>query len=85
MTTTPQILAALRGGAATSVEIARRARLCRPNVSVALCRLSELGLVVRSGVDNDGRRGRPCVRWRLPPSESDGAATRETTKVREPA
>lgn len=65
MTKTGRIVAALRGGAVTSQEIADRVRSDRRNVSVALCRLAALGIIERAGVTNAQRIGRPYVRWRL--------------------
>lgn len=60
-----RILAAVASGADTSREIACLISLHRAAVSVALCRLADIGRVERAGVANEGRLGRPCVRWRL--------------------
>jgi predicted transcriptional regulator len=59
-----KIMLALHCGAHTSNEIARLVRLKRANISVALCRLADIGMVERAGVVNVGRMGRPCIRWR---------------------
>ncbi len=64
MNNTRKILRALHGGAKTSEEISRLACINRRNISVALCRLADRGVVERAGVVNAGRLGRPYVRWR---------------------
>jgi predicted transcriptional regulator len=52
-------------GADTSEEIADLIGSKRSVISVALCRLSDAGFIERAGVANDGRAGRPYVRWRV--------------------
>jgi predicted ArsR family transcriptional regulator len=65
MTKFMKILSVLRRGPTTSGEIAKAIGGDRRGVSVALCRLAELGLIERAGVVNDARVGRPYVRWKL--------------------
>jgi predicted ArsR family transcriptional regulator len=65
MTQTARILAALRSGAATSQQIAKRIGCERRNISVALCRLAAIGVIERAGLVNARRIGRPYVRWRV--------------------
>ena len=60
-----KILLALTAGADTSEEIACIIGTSRGVISVALCRLADEGVVERAGVANDGRLGRPYVRWRV--------------------
>jgi predicted transcriptional regulator len=60
-----KILLALTAGADTSEEIACIIGTQRSSISVALCRLADVGVVERAGVANDGRPGRPYVRWRV--------------------
>jgi predicted transcriptional regulator len=60
-----KILLALTGGADTSEEIACILGSPRGSISVALCRLADAGAIERVGVANDGRPGRPYVRWRV--------------------
>ena len=65
MTQISRIMRAIVTGAQTSSEIADEIGAHRRNVSVALHRLAESGLVERAGVVNVERIGRPHVRWRL--------------------
>jgi hypothetical protein len=65
MTMTAQILAAIRNGAETSGEIAQAVASRRGTISVALCRLADIGSVERAGSLCRGGLGRPYVRWRL--------------------
>jgi predicted transcriptional regulator len=60
-----RILRAILAGAQTSSEIASAIGAPRGNVSVALHRLADGGLIERAGVVNMDRIGRPHVRWRL--------------------
>jgi predicted transcriptional regulator len=60
-----QIMKAILAGAQTSSEIACAIGARRGNVSVALHRLADNGLIERAGVVNIDRIGRPHVRWRL--------------------
>jgi predicted transcriptional regulator len=60
-----KILLALTAGADTSEEIACIIGTKRGSISVALCRLADAGVVERAGVANDGRPGRPYVRWQV--------------------
>lgn len=65
MTQNGRIIRAILAGAQTSSEIACAIGACRGNVSVALHRLGDNGLIERGGVVNIERIGRPHVRWRL--------------------
>jgi predicted ArsR family transcriptional regulator len=60
-----KILLALGAGADTSKEIACVIGTKRGAISVALCRLADAGVIERMGVANEGRPGRPYVRWRV--------------------
>jgi predicted transcriptional regulator len=60
-----QIKKAILAGAQTSTEIASAIGACRANISVALHRLADFGLIERAGVVNVDQIGRPHVRWRL--------------------
>jgi predicted transcriptional regulator len=60
-----RIIRAILAGAQTSSEIACAIGAPRGNVSVALHRLADRGLIERAGVVNIDRIGRPYVRWRL--------------------
>jgi hypothetical protein len=60
-----QIMKAILAGAQTSTEIASAIGACRGNISVALHRLADVGLIERAGVVNIDQIGRPHVRWRL--------------------
>ena len=65
MTRCSQILAALRQGAVTSLEVAAIVPTTRPTISVLLCRLADRGLIERCGVARAQGAGRPFVKWRL--------------------
>ncbi len=65
LTKTARILAALRGGAATSQQIANRIGCDRRNISVALCRLAATGAIERAALVITRRIGRPYLRWRV--------------------
>ena len=60
-----KILLALMTGADTSGDIACLIGSKRGVISVALCRLADAGVVERAGVANEGRAGRPYLRWRI--------------------
>jgi predicted ArsR family transcriptional regulator len=71
-----RIMRAILAGAQTSSEIADAIGACRGNVSVALHRLADGGLIERAGVVNIDRIGRPHVRWRLRASMVAGGFVR---------
>lgn len=64
MTQVALILSAMRNGAHTSAQIAHSVGSCQKIISVALCRLADIGVVERFGSTSTGRVGRPYVRWR---------------------
>jgi hypothetical protein len=71
-----RIMRAILAGAQTSSEIADAIGACRGNVSVALHRLADRGLIERAGVVNIDRIGRPHVRWRMRAPMVAGASLR---------
>ena len=75
------ILSLLRGGAATSREIAERLGAERKRIAVALCYLADRGAIVRAGVANARRIGRPCVRWRLSHLRADVPAHNPVSRL----
>ena len=81
MTQSNRILKAMKAGSQTSTEIASAIGSRRRNVSVALHRLANLGLIERAGIVNTPRIGRPCVRWRARRSSASPVSTRESQFV----
>ncbi len=54
-----------RNGASTSTDLAQLLGTSRARISVALCRLADLGRIERGSSAVRVTRGRPCIRWRL--------------------
>jgi DNA-binding IclR family transcriptional regulator len=54
-----------RKGVATSADLAQLFGTSRARISVALCRLADLGRIERGPSVGRATPGRPCIRWRL--------------------